>query len=482
MRTVQRIAKNTLVLTSAELINKLLSLVLYIILANYLRVAGFGQFSFIMTLLAIFTILANFGLDKLTIREVAKDKEKTQSYVALMLKLKVFLALAAYAILIICIHLSGKPQNVIFGVHLVGLSIIFIALSNTFMAVFNAHERLEINATLLVVIKLLILGLVFLAIYLKYGLLFILGVYVIGEFIRLLLAGIIYRKNFYVRKIKQFIPLSYKKTLITAAPFVVLGIASLIHMHIDKVMLSLMKNDEAVGWYSAAVLLGVALVALIPGSYTLSIYPVISRYARDSKKMLNFTWEKSIKLLIIISLPIAVGVCLLADRFIYLFYSPEYSNSIAALTILGLSIPWRFVTTINLFTLYATDKQKQATIMIVISASFNIILNLYLIPKFSYIGASWATVFSETLSFLLFFGFVCIVLNLKINILKILLKPAIAAFLMGLFIYKFSHLFNLAITIILSAVIYIALLFMFRSFDEQDRYLLRRILPLTEDK
>ena len=475
MRTVQRIAKNTFVLTSAEAINKLLSLVLYIAIANYLRVTGYGQFSFIMTLLAIFTVLANFGLDKLTIREVAKDKEKTQSYVALMLKLKVFLALATYIILIACIHLSGKPKIVISGVHLIGLSIIFIALSNTFLAIFNAHERLEIHAVLLVVIKLLILGLVFLTIYLKYGLLFILGVYAIGEFLRLLLAGIIYRKNFYVRKIKQFTPLSYKKTLITAAPFVIIGIASLIYMHIDKVMLSFMKGDEPVGWYSAAFTLLLGLM-FIPRSYGISVFPAISRYAKDSDKLLNISWQKSVKFLLIVSLPVTVGVILLAGRFIHLFYHSGYENSINALKILMLTIPWIFVNSINMYLLYAANRQKQATFIVLISTAVNIILNLFLIPKFSYIGASWATVIAEIINVFMFFGFIYFVLNLNARIHKILLKPLLASIIMGTFIYYFKFL-NLAFLIFASGAIYIGILILLKVFDEQDKEILKRILP-----
>ena len=91
MKTIQRIAKNTFLTTFSEVISKILSLFIYIAIANYLKAVGYGKFSFIMMFLALFQVLANFGLDKITIREVAKDKEKTYDYVALMLKLKFFL-------------------------------------------------------------------------------------------------------------------------------------------------------------------------------------------------------------------------------------------------------------------------------------------------------------------------------------------------------------------------------------------------------
>ena len=474
MGTIRRIAKNAAVLTSSEVLNKVLSLFLYIAIANYLKDTGYGQFSFIVTVLGFFQVIASFGLDKLTIREVAKAKDKTHEYVASMLKFKIFLAILTYLILVVFINLTGKSPEVVYGVYLMGISILLINISNTYMAIFNAHEKLEINAILLVFIKLIILALTFLGIYLKVGLLYILSFFVIGEAVRTTIFYFLYKKHFKVSKVLKSTILS-KKTLMIAAPFAAIGFASLIYNHIDIVMLSLMKGDKPVGWYSAAYTLIVGLM-FIPRSYTLSVFPVISRYALGSNGLLNIAWQKSVKFLLIISLPITLGVILLAGRFIYLFYHSGYENSINALEILILATPWIFVNSINIYLLYAANKQKQAIIIVLISMVLNIALNFILIPKFSYIGASWATVLVEIVNVFMCFGFICAALKLKVKILNILLKPLLATLIMGNFIYYFQSL-NLGLLVSISGIMYIGMLLLLKVFDEQDKDILSKAFP-----
>jgi O-antigen/teichoic acid export membrane protein len=149
-----------------------------------------------------------------------------------------------------------------------------------------------------------------------------------------------------------------------------------------------------------------------------------------------------------------------------------------ALQVLMVAIPWIFINSINMYLLYATDRQKQATNMVLISCGVNILLNFLFIPKFSYLGASWATVITEALNALLFFGFIFFALNLKINIFKILPKPLVASLLMGVLIYKLYDL-NLILLISLSVIVYIGLLVFLRTFDDQDKYILSKMLPFA---
>ncbi|MCK4519296.1 MAG: flippase, partial [Candidatus Omnitrophica bacterium] len=356
MKTIQRIVKNTTILTSAEIINKALSLFLYIAIANYLKAAGYGRFSFIMAFLALFHVLANFGLNKLIIREVAKNKEITRGYVSFMMKLKTFFSLSAYLIFILCVCLMKKSPEVIYGAYLIGLSMIFISLSNVYLSVFNAHEKLEINAFSLILIKIIIVGLVILFISLKGSLLLILSAFVAGEAFRLLVLWLVYDKSFKCKLSEEAVKLPVKRILKTAFPFVLAGAASLIYMHVDKIMISVIKGDEAVGWYSAAYTLIVGLM-FIPRCYTLSVFPAISRYAESSKRLLNISWQRSVKYLLIISLPIAVGVFILAERFINILYHSGYENATVALRILILAVPWIFVNSINIYLLYAANFQ-----------------------------------------------------------------------------------------------------------------------------
>ena len=126
MRAANKIAKNTIVYTLAEVVNKVISIYLYIRLANYLMDYGFGQFSTIITLCVFFQIIANFGLDKLVIRAISKNVKPTYEYLKSSIKIKLVLGLGAYFLLVGCILLMRKPEIVVLGTFLYGLTIFLL--------------------------------------------------------------------------------------------------------------------------------------------------------------------------------------------------------------------------------------------------------------------------------------------------------------------------------------------------------------------
>jgi len=476
MRAIHKIAKNTAIYTLAEAINKIISIYLYILLANYLMDFSFGQFSTIMTLTVFFQVLANFGLDKFVIRENSKNVAMTSEYLKHSLKIKLILGFITYFLLGGCIVLMHKPEVVIIGTFIYGLSIFFVNASNSYMSAFNAHERLEVNSLILIFIKLLIFIAVLILVHLHMGLIQILSAFLIGEIIRVCLFIFIFHKKF-IKGIKQVIssPVSDFVILKQTIPFVVVSIAWLVYMKIDIIMLSSMKGDQPVGWYNAAAILLIGLM-FIPRCYTLSVFPVFSRYARDSKKLLLFSWNKSVKFLFLVSFPLAVGIYFLSDRIITLLYDiTAYSNSINVLKILILTLPMFFTNSINMFLFYALEKQKQATIIVLISTACNIILNFILIPKYSFMGAAYATLFAEILNISMFFGYAYLCLSMRSKIFDSILKSGIACALMAVLLIK-VHDYNLFVISMMSVVIYLLILILLKAFDDDEIKIFKDII------
>lgn len=474
MESINRVAKNSLIIMASEVINKILSLILSIALARYLGDSGFGQFSFIVTMMMLFQVLADFGLEGLTIREIAKNIEKTQIYLRNVLALRFGIGLISFILLVIMINLMHKPTIIVYSVYLAGISIIFYSIANTFNAVFNAHERLDLKALLSILTRILVFGLTIWAILLRQSLIVLALIILISELFRAILSFLVCTKKIATLQFKLDLLLC-KKLLSTSVPFALISIIALVYFKIDIIMLSLMKGDKIVGWYSAAYNLLAALL-FITDAYALSIFPVMSRSADSSQKLLEFTWQRSVKYLLIVSLPIAMGTSILADRIILLFYPASFSASIIALKILIWTLPWIFVNAINMRVLYATDRQKEAMVVALLSMLLNILFNLILIPKLSYIGASLSTFLVEVINVSIYFLLVLKLLNLKLKIKKLLPKPLLAAIIMGAFIFYLKFL-NLAVLITAGAFSYAVLLFVLRVFDEEDKRLMRKLIP-----
>ena len=123
-----------------------------------------------------------------------------------------------------------------------------------------------------------------------------------------------------------------------------------------------MKGDAVVGWYNAAYQLVIGLKP-IPRLFMNALFPLMSSYFASSNESFKVAYEKSFKYLLILGLPLAVGITLLADRFILLFYGQQFYPSIIALQILAWDILLVFLYTCLGTILVTSDKQNQMAVI-----------------------------------------------------------------------------------------------------------------------
>ncbi len=163
----------------------------------------------------------------------------------------------------------------------------------------------------------------------------------------------------------------------------------------------------------------------IPGVINITIYPYMSRFHISSKNSLKLINETYFKIMILIGIPIGFAVTILANKIIVLIFGLGYLGSVVALQILIWTIVFTFsgATFIRLFE--ATNRQLIVAKISVVCLIVNILLNLILIPKFSYIGACIATVITEIIlvGFIIGtsykIGYGIPLMNVKKNLLKV---------------------------------------------------------------
>jgi O-antigen/teichoic acid export membrane protein len=484
LSTVQRIAKNTTALIVAQVASYLLAFFFTMYTARYLGPASFGILSFALAFTTIFAIFGDLGLSSVIIREVARDKSLAPKYLSNITLMKIILVVITFGLIVITINLMGYPEETIKVVYLLGLSAIFTAFTQMFYSIFQAFERMEFQGIGQMLNAALILGGVMLAIKYGLGVVGFASVYTITSII-----GLAY--GFAVMKLKLSNSISgtkviefdwsfWKLTIKEMLPFGLTSIFVTIYTSINLVMLSLMKGDEIVGWYSAAYRL-VLTLAFIPAAFMGALFPVMSRLHISSYESLKIAYERSFKYLLIIGFPIGVGTTLLANRIIMLIYGLEYAPAIIALQIL---VWWQVLAFINgasATLLNSINKQMAVAKMCAFLAVLNILLNLALIPKYGHVGAAAAqvaTAFSGSIILLVLASRLQYrIANRSTLILAI--KVIMAGSLMGVFTAYFSKL-NLAILIISSALVYFALVYLFRVADKTDIDLAKHLIGRTE--
>ena len=257
----------------------------------------------------------------------------------------------------------------------------------------------------------------------------------------------------------------WKPTIKEALPFFLSAIVDIIAFKIDIIMLSIMKGDMVVGWYSASYRL-IEVLIFIPATFAGAIYPVLSNFYVSSQESLKLVYKNSFKYLFIAGLPIAVGTTILAHKIILFIYKSGFTHSTIALQILIWTIPIIFLTYMFGTILASINKQLLALKINFLCMILNIVINLMLIPRYSYIGASIATIITTLLSFILFFRFLSKFIY-KIQIHKYILKPIMASTVMGLFIFSFARM-NIFLLVCISIVIYFGVLILLKTFSKKD--------------
>jgi O-antigen/teichoic acid export membrane protein len=187
--------------------------------------------------------------------------------------------------------------------------------------------------------------------------------------------------------------------------------------------------------------------------------------------------EKLFKALAIMGWPITVGLFLLAPQFTDLL--SLYPQSEVALRILALAVVFMFVDNTFAAVLNAIDRQKLFAYVALVGLVINFTLNIILIPRFGYVGASWATVATEI--GLVTAGWVALrrVLG-PLRVVRNCWRPLVAGLVMGGFVVLANPHGRVAVLVVtaVAAVVYALMLFILRTADAEEQAILRRALRL----
>lgn len=398
MNTIKRIIKNTGILGFTNLLDKAFLFFITIFTARILGTVDFGKFSLAIAFSMIAFRVTEFGLNTILKREVARNKKITEKYLSNAFTIRIFSSFLTILSVILLVFLIGYPQSTSLAVILYSLSAAFVSLSKLFISIFQANEKMEFQAITFLIPNTIRIGLVLFFLFSGYGLIEVISSFLIASIIQFFLSYSITTKKFSKIKIsinKKF----WKKLIKTSYPLAFAGIFAMIYFRIDTLMLSLLKGEEAVGIYNAAynILMG---LTIIPSSFLPAVFPNLSRFYKESKTKLKKGFKKSLLLMAISGLSIAIIGTFFAKNIISIIYGTSYLESVLPLQILFFALLFLFMNNTTGIMINSIDKQKVNMFIGLSSVIFNITLNYFLIIKFSFVGASVATLLTEFFVFL----------------------------------------------------------------------------------
>ena len=466
-------------LTAASVAQKAIAFVYFTIVANQIGKAGQGDYFLALSVTTILSVVSDWGLSAVLIREIAHDPSQAVKLTRSTLGLKIPLILLGMGGAVALAILLNYDLSIIKLVALATLILAADAISLTFFGVLRGLQNLRYESLGIFVGQILsaTAGLIALRFHPTLSVL-----------ILALLVGSVWNAIYSATRVakhlgwKAILP-SFdapraKQLLRLSLAFALASLFVKIYSYIDSILLKQFMGSEAVGTYSIAYKITYAF-QFLPMAFIGGLYPAMaSRFANGDKDGVAKIFDDAVWYTIILAVPITFGIASLSGEIIQAFY-PKFYDAAVPLTIMIFALLVLFVDFPVGSLLNAARKQNVKTIIMGVTMIINAALNVLLIPRLGIAGAAVTAVIAFT--FMLAAGLVYVPRLVPYPIstfLRRVLPVVFCGALMGGVVLLIKSYLPLPATILVGAAIYFIGLLLTRSLTiAQLRYIRRLIKP-----
>ena len=391
------ISKNVTWLALSQGVGKILKLIFFVFFARRLGAFCFGQFNFAFSFVASFSVLTDLGINQIFIREYPVNIDKREHFYSLF-SFKIILAVTLWWIIFIASFLVSS-YDIRQLIWVLGSFVALEALINIIFGLFQAELIISYQALLQILeIIFTVTGGIIIILY-RPSLLNLGYTYLFSRILVLVLAILLVKKRVFYIAFRWNTQI-WQKYLKLSWPLALSAILASIWANIDSVMMGFFGQIAEVGLYQAAYKI-IATLGLPATLLATVFFPVLSNFYFRSFKQFRLIWKYFVGITFILSLFICAIGFLGADTIILTLYGNEYVKAIRALKILLLSNMF-YMLSLPLSQLLILQNLQRSLLFFTLSATLsNVIINYFLIPRYSLYGASIATVISGFLLFLL---------------------------------------------------------------------------------
>lgn len=398
------ILKQTSWLMFAQILTRVISFFYTLFLAKNLGVSDFGLLTAALAYFSIISSLVDFGFNRYLIREVARNNHQVYELFWNILLSRLTITAVLFANFAIIIYILDPNKLRVSLILLATLAILPQAVGITIDGVFVGFRKLQFSAISIFLASLTSAILGYFLVIKGYGAYGAVDGLIISQIIYVIVLGILLYKTYGVSKSKVSV-LIIKKIMVGSLPYGLLGVLGLLYFRIDAIILSYIRGSFETGIYGISYRF-LDAITVIPSAFFLAIFPIFSNIHDTDLKLVKKFYFKSLIILGSLGTLLLIVYIVILPHVINIFI-PSYLPSIESIKILSISIPFMFLQAPTVSVLLSTDKYlKQVLVLSIFTLGFNVIANLIFIPINGYIAASWITVISELLSFVIFFVFI----------------------------------------------------------------------------
>lgn len=366
-------------------------------LARYLGRVDYGLLNYAMAFVALFGPLASLGLSDIVVRDLAKDPRAANTTLGTTFVLQLGGGILALVLVVIAISFARPNENLPkLMVSVLGLAMVFRnsgAVKYWFESQIQSKYAIWVENGAFLFFAVTKLSLI----YLHAPLMAFVWTVLVEN--ALVLFGLLVMYSARGGSLSSWrIDVTRVITLLRDGwPLILSGLAIMVYMRIDQIMLGQIDGDAAVGIYTAAVRIS-EVWYFIPTAIVASVFPSMISVRKRGNLIYQRRFQMLYDLMAFLSLVVALPMTFLSGTIVTLLFGEAYSSAGAVLAVhvwagifvsLGVaSARWFLLENLLSSLFYRT----------VIGAIVNVGLNLILIPAFGVVGAAIATLFSYSVA------------------------------------------------------------------------------------
>jgi O-antigen/teichoic acid export membrane protein len=386
--------QNAFWLIGEKIFSMALVLFVSILVARHLGPNDFGQLNYLLAIIALLSPFSSLGLNAIVTRELVKKAHKASVIMSTVVLFRLLGGIIAAVLLYLfaSFDVFSQLNSLQWGLVLLSVTNIFTAMQVIdfwFQAQVLSKYIVKARFSAMLLSAIVKITLVFQGYSLSafvwaaaFEALLIASAFVIIYFVR---AGL-----FSVSAIN----FTYGLELLKQSKWLILsGIASIIYLKIDQIMLAEMVSTTEVGIYSVASRMS-EVWYFFPVALVASFFPALLKKKETSEKQYQQQLQRLCDFLLLGALAVAIPISLLSDWLMLILFGEAYSAAGAILSLHIWAGTFVFMRALLSKWLLAEHLVFFSFVTHGIGAVINVALNYILIPQMQGVGAAIATVIS----------------------------------------------------------------------------------------
>lgn len=392
---MNKVAKNAVWIIGIRVVQAVVAMLINMLTARYLGPSGFGLITYASSLVAFVLPIMQLGLSNVLVQEIVSSPEKEGKILGTSITLSV---LSSFCCIIGVSAFSfvanpGETETILVC-FLYSLVLIFQAFD--YVEYWYQAKLMSKYTSMISLMAYVIVSAYKIFLLLKGKSVYWFAISNALDYVLISFGGLVLYRRLGGGELSFSLEIG-KKLFSKSKHYILSSMMVTVFAQTDKIMLKMMLDESATGYYGAAVtcagMTGFVFTAIID-----SFRPSIFEGQKEGNEVFRHRLTMLYSIVIYLSLAQSIVMTLFSKWIIYILYGTAYNPAISALQIIVWYTTFSYMGSVRNIWILANEKQKCLWKINMSGAVANVILNAVLIPLMGINGAAVASLITQLFS------------------------------------------------------------------------------------